>query len=197
MSRGGHILEAAAGPVAEQGVAGISMRRVATAARVSLAQVQYYFHSRAELVAAVFDHAGDEFVAALGGLLDGEPSPDRFRAIVWEWVPLDTTRERRARIWLAYAAVAAVDEQLAPDNARLDAQLRDWFTQQLHALDQAGLVAEQINPTAASAQLLALLDGVTVHALTLPMAEREPLAQTVLGDWLDRLVPTYGNRGAD
>lgn len=188
-SRGAHILDAAAELVAEQGVSGLSMRRVATAAEISLAQVQYYFRTKADLVGAVFDRAGEQFLTTLAPTLAGEPSLHRLRSIVWQWLPLDVARERRARIWLAYAAVAVTDTKLAEASAGLDAQLRDWFTEQLNALHRVGLLDAGVDPITAAGQLLALVDGVTVHSLILPMPDRGALADRCLGDWLNQLVP--------
>lgn len=164
------------------------MRSVAARAGASVAQVQYYFHSRAELISAAFDHASTEFLATLQTVRSGELSLQRLRDIVWLWLPLDLDREKRARVWLAYAATAATDENLAAASARLDADLRDWFTDQLEALQRTGLIRPGGNPRDTAARLLAMVDGVTVHCLVLPVEARPALAERVIGMWLDQLA---------
>lgn len=63
--RGSHLLDAALGLLAEEGLTALTMRSVAARAGVSSAQVQYSFRTKAELVAAAFDHAGEQFLASL------------------------------------------------------------------------------------------------------------------------------------
>jgi len=51
------ILQAAADLFAEDGYKATSVRRICEAARVNVAMVNYYFHSKEELHLAAFDHA--------------------------------------------------------------------------------------------------------------------------------------------
>lgn len=193
-TRGAHLLDAVLAVVAEEGLTGLSMRAVAARAGVSLAQVQYYFHSRAELVSAAFDHAGGQFLTGLVALPPGALSLRRLREIVWLWLPLDPQREARARVWVAYTAAAATDRQLAAAAGRLDVELRDWFTRHLAELERAGQIRPGLPLDTTAAQLLALVDGLVVHALLLPGDQRENLAARVLGTWLDRLAPATDPR---
>lgn len=186
--RGSHLLEAALAVLAEEGFGALTMRSVAMRAQVSLAQVQYYFRTKAELVAAAFEHAGNQFLADLHAAAAGEPSVARLRRIVWLWLPLDSEREKRARVWLAYAATAATQQNLADASAELDVDLRGWFAEQLETLQDKGQVHARLDTAGAAAQLLALIDGVTVHCLVLPIEDRPALADRVLGAWIDDLT---------
>lgn len=185
--RGAHLLNAALAILADEGLAALSMRSVAATARVSLAQVQYYFRTKAELVDAAFEHASGEFLDTLH-TVDDEPSVERLRSVIWLWLPLDDDRTKRARIWLAYAAAAATDRGRAAAAARLDADLREWFGQQLAALRHHGQVHADVDPDTAAAQLLALIDGLTVHLLMLPADARQGLAEQAVGGWLAGLI---------
>lgn len=143
--------------LAEQGVGALSVRSVAAAAGVSPAQVQYYYRTKSELVHAGFDHAGEQFLADVVAA-----QPTTLMDFVQQWLPLDDRRERRARVWLAYAAISAIDAEMAATSAKLDQELRRWFTDQ-------GLSDQ------AASQLFALIDGVTIQCLTLPRSERRSL----------------------
>lgn len=155
--------------LAEQGIAALSVRSVASAAGVSPAQVQYYFRTKSELVRAGFDHAGQQFEADLE-----RAAPTTLLELVEQWLPLDARRERRARVWLAYAAASVADSDLAAESAKLDEELRQRF------------VALGLNEQRA-AQLFALVDGVTLQSLVLPMAERRALADRSIVPWLTAL----------
>ncbi len=152
--------------LAEQGVGGLSVRSVAAAAGVSPAQVQYYYRTKSDLVRAGFDHAGAQFLADVEAA-----QPTTLMDLVQQWLPLDDRRERRARVWLAYAAISAVDVELAATSARLDQELRRWF------IDQ-NLIDHE------ASQLFALIDGVTVQCLMLPQAERLSLVERTIVPFL-------------
>ena len=156
------ILDGVVNVLADRGSHALSIRSVAAEAGVSPAQVQYYYRTRAELVRAGFDHAGEQFLADIAAA-----RPSTLMDVVEQWLPLDSRREHRARVWLAYAAMSSVDEHLAAESARLDGELRQWFMQQ-------GISEE------AAAHLFALIDGVTVQCLMVPMAERRFLVDRAL-----------------
>ena len=141
--------------LAERGLGALSIRNVAAAAGASAAQVQYHYRTKQELVQAGFDYAGDQFVADIA-----EARPTTLFDLVSQWLPLDERRERRARVWLAYAAISVNEPELAAASAELDAQLRVWFS------------ARGLSPEVA-AQLFAMIDGATVQCLMMPLEQRQ------------------------
>ncbi|NKT14655.1 TetR family transcriptional regulator [Rhodococcus hoagii] len=155
--------------LAEQGVGALSVRSVAAAAGVSPAQVQYYYRTKSELVRAGFDYAAEQFLADVVAA-----QPRTLMDFVQQWLPLDDRRERRARVWLAYAAISAADAELAVASAQLDQELRRWFIDQ-NLSDHA------------AAQLFALIDGVTVQCLMLPQSERRSLVERTIVPFLSGL----------
>lgn len=186
--RGEHVLEATVRVIAEHGVAGLSMRRVAADSEVSLAQVQYYFRTKDDLIAAAFGFVGDEFLAALQTALPADTSWRRLHAAIWLWLPLDTERERAARVWFAFTTAAAVSPRLAALSADLDGQLRSWFTQELENLQTAGQLAASVAVRPAAAQILALIDGATLQGLTMPVEARHDHFADTIDHYLDALV---------
>lgn len=178
--RGGHILDAAIRLIATDGLAAVSIRAVAAEAGVSLAQVQYYFHSKDQLVTAAFEQAEEEFLAQVTLVLDRPRSRRRLRAAIDLWLPLDEPRERRVKVWLAFVGAAAAHAALAERARQTDAQLRDWYSTELAALGVA-------DPDAAAAQLLALVDGVALHCLALPGRSRPALVRRTIDAWVDQM----------
>ncbi|OAP20272.1 HTH-type transcriptional regulator BetI [Amycolatopsis sp. M39] len=169
VKRGAHVLDAVLTVLAEQGIGSLSVRTVAAAAGVSPAQVQYYYRTKNDLVRAGFEYAGEQFLAEIEAA-----RPKSIAGFVELWLPLDEPRARRARVWLAYAAAAVVDPVLRKENANLDRELRQWCV-------GAGL-SEDV-----AAQVLAMIDGVTLQCLSLPMAERRALADRTVGTFLAAL----------
>lgn len=169
MKRATHVLDAVLNVLAEQGIGALSVRTVAAAAGVSPAQVQYYYRTKSDLVRAGFEYAGEQFLAEIEAA-----QPESIADFVELWLPLDEPRARRARVWLAYAAAAVVDPVLQKENASLDRELRQWYV-------NAGL-SEDV-----AAQVFAMIDGVTLQCLSLPMADRRALADRTVGAFLAAL----------
>lgn len=169
MKRASHVLDAVLEVLAEQGIGALSVRTVAAVAGVSPAQVQYYYRTKNDLVRAGFEYAGEQFLAEIEAA-----QPKSIAGYVELWLPLDEPRSRRARVWLAYAAAAVVDPVLREENAKLDRELRQWYV-------DAGL-SEDV-----AAQVFAMIDGVTLQCLSLPLADRQALADRTAGAFLAAL----------
>ena len=159
--------------LAEQGVGALSVRSVAIAAGISPAQVQYYYRTKNELVHAGFNYAEEQFLADVAAV-----QPATLMSIIEQWLPMDDRRERRARVWIAYAAISAVDVNLAITSAKFDEELRRWFVKQ-------GLSSN------AAAQLFALIDGVTVQCLMLPQSERQALVERTVQPFVSELLASH------
>ncbi len=183
--RGAHVLDAAVRLIARDGLAGLSIRAVATEAGVSLAQVQYYFRTKDGLVAAAFEHASDQFLTRLATVLERPRSRRRLRAAIALWLPLDEERERWVKVWLAFIGVAATRPELAEAARRTDQEVITWLTEELAAL---GIP----DPPTKAAQLLALIDGTALRALTLPPPTRPTFTRTTVTRYLDALTNATG-----
>lgn len=185
--RGAHILDAAVRLIAADGLAAVSIRAVATEAEVSLAQVQYYFRTKDDLVAAAFEHAGEQFLARLAAILERPRSARRLRAAIDLWLPLDEERERWVKVWLAFVGAAATRPELAEAARRTDEEVTAWLADELSALGVA-------RPKTAAPQLLAMIDGVALRCLTLPPNTRAAFTRTTLTRHLDYLTRAVDRR---
>jgi AcrR family transcriptional regulator len=197
MARGDHLLEALVGVVAGGGIAAISVRSVAAAAGVSVAQVQYYFRTKEELVTAAYQHVADRLLDRVRALDLSGPPRDALRRILHVWLPLDETRTRDAKVWLTFAAVAPVSAALGPLSAEMDAGLKRWLADFLRAAQQSGDLDPALDPAVEAALVLAVQDGLVVQALVLPEQDRAALVVTGLDTYLDRLFDRAGTHGRE
>lgn len=179
--RGAHILDAAVRLIAADGLAAVSIRAVATEAAVSLAQVQYYFRTKDDLVAAAFEHASEQFLARLTAILHKPRSARRLRTAIDLWLPLDEERERWVKVWLAFVGAAATRPELAEAARRTDEEVTAWLADELAALGVD-------HPKTAAPQLLAMIDGVALRCLTLPSGARAAFTRTTLTRHLNSLT---------
>lgn len=194
--RGAHLLDAAVTVIAERGFGSLSIRNVAAKSGVSPAQVQYYFHSKDELVDAAFSYVGEKFLARFHSLESEEPSWHRLRQAIWMWLPLDTERENTARVWLAFSTAAATNRRLGAASARLDNELRSWFADELENLSRSERFRAGVDSGRAATQLLALIDGVTLQSLVLPARKRRQLAEETIDTFLHDLTDTGDRRSS-
>lgn len=190
MGRGEHLLEALVDVVAAGGIAAVSVRSVAAAAGVSVAQVQYYFRTKEDLVTAAYRHVADRLRDRVRALDLSGPPRDALRRVLHVWLPLDEARTRDAKVWLTFAAVAPVSATLGPLSAEMDGDLKRWLAEFLRAAQKAGRLDPALDPDVEAALVLAVQDGLVVQALVLPEPERAALVVRSLDTYLDRLFAT-------
>ncbi len=166
------------------------MRTVAAAAGISLAQVQYYFHSKDELVAAAFQHISELFDLKLATVDLTAPPRRVLRQALELWLPLDDSRARDARIWLAFTAAAATSPTLREIAATTDSEQRTALARALDAAAAAGELPEVTDTETEAAVLLAVVDGLTVQALAMPAELRPTFLARSLDAHLNRLFGT-------
>ncbi|NEA33121.1 TetR/AcrR family transcriptional regulator [Streptomyces sp. SID13031] len=188
--RGAHVLRAVVDVIAERGLEAATMRNVAAAAGISLAQVQYYFRSKDELVAAAFQHVTELFDLKLATVDLSGPPRRVLREALELWLPIDESRARDARVWLAFSAAAATSPTLKEIAAATDNELRGALARLLDAAAAEGDLPEVTDTETEAALLLAVLDGLVVQSLAMPAELRPPFLVDSLDAHLGRLFTT-------
>jgi AcrR family transcriptional regulator len=185
--RGAHLLDALVEIVADRGLDAVSIRTVASAAGVSVAQVQYYFRSKDQLLAAAFEHVSEGFERRARDVdTTGRPR-DVLRRLLHLWLPLDEKRSRDARVWTAFTAAAATSAVLRPINAAVDRDLRAWIAGFLRSAQEAGDLSDSVDADVEASVLLAVVDGLVLQALVATDTERTALVVDGVDAHLSRL----------
>ncbi|MFC4565552.1 TetR/AcrR family transcriptional regulator [Nocardiopsis mangrovi] len=166
---------------ASQGLEAVSLRHVAAEAGVSTGMVQHYFRTKDEMMAFALDVVMDgiqERMAAAGGggtgggARRGAPSArDDVRALLVQLLPLDEQRSREGHVALAFLAYAATKPALAEGLRTSAARMRAHLADRIRAGGVGGA-----DPARAAAALLALVDGLGVHALSGQLPADDALA---------------------
>lgn len=149
----------------EEGLDAVSMRSVAAAAGVSLGQVQHYFASKDDLLLAAVDLIGAQF-GRRWAAASPEPTPRALiRTYLRQLLPLDEERRVEAHVGSAFLA-------RAPHSPRIAEMLRGGFTWATDLLvgwledaQRAGQVDAGRDPRREARTLVALVDGLAIHAL--------------------------------
>jgi TetR/AcrR family transcriptional regulator, transcriptional repressor of bet genes len=169
-----------------EGYEGISIRRVAAAAGVSIGAVQHHFPTKDALLAAAMERVSRQFEARLDRrIAPGAGPAEVLRAVAEELVSTGEERRPASVIWIVRLARAAVHEPTAEVHRRQWQQVEDLLAHLIAAARPD--LAEQAARDEATV-LLALLDGlagaVAVEPGRLP-AER---AEALVARHLDALV---------
>ncbi|WP_221585984.1 TetR/AcrR family transcriptional regulator [Microbacterium sp. G2-8] len=154
-----HAMRAVLAVVADEGMEGLSVRRVGARAGLSIGAVQHHFPTKAAMVAAVMDIV----VAAAEEQLDAareEASPrDGLGIAIDARVPASSV-DVLTRVWMAFAAHAAVDDATNDAFVSFTSRQRTVLAELLVA---AG--APEGSARESATELLALCDGLALQVV--------------------------------
>ncbi|WP_280256680.1 TetR/AcrR family transcriptional regulator [Nocardia wallacei] len=165
------LLDRLAEVIAEDGIEGVSIRTLAARANVSIGTVQYYFSTKNDLLLRVWEHVRDEAANRFldSGVADLAPE-ERLHRLTDLLIAPDSD-DTLARVWLALAARAAHDPEIAALHRGQWQRTEDIIARALTAVNPA----RSSDAADAAAELLGLLDGLTIAVLTEP--DRMPPAR--------------------
>jgi TetR/AcrR family transcriptional repressor of bet genes len=168
------------------GYEGISIRRVATAAGVSIGAVQHHFPTKDALLAAAMDRVSRQFQERLERrLAPGAGPAEVLRAVAGELLSTGQERRPASVIWLVRMARAAVHEPTAEVHRREWQHVEDLLAHLIAAVRPD--LAEQAARDEATV-LLALLDGLAGAVAVEPDRLPGERAEALLARHLDALV---------
>jgi AcrR family transcriptional regulator len=159
------IAEAAWRVIERDGPEAASMRGIAREAGYTTGVITHYFADKRELMAFAFGLMVNRSAARM--VESGEKSG--VAGALTEILPLDRERRRETTVWLALMGASLTDPELA-------AELRQRYRQAREAMlpifENTFAEATGEEPEDVADELLAVVDGITVDALTDP--ERYP-----------------------
>jgi AcrR family transcriptional regulator len=161
------ILDATVAVIAERGAANTRLADVARAIGRSTGTLQHYFGSRDELLAAAFRRLNDTGAeAARGAAAELDDPWARLQSVldaVLGGGPGDWTAEWQ--VWLEFWAACARDPELRALTGDVYATWRTLIGEAIAEGRRTGAFTPIAPPAEIAAALLALLDGLAVHAL--------------------------------
>lgn len=167
------LAEVLVGIVADRGLEAVSVREVAGAAGLSIGAVQHHFSTKSEMLTFAFAYAVERTRSRIGRLERTGDRPADISRVLEELLPLDDERRTDATINLAFSSRAAWAPELQAIQADLLAEIRAEISEVLGTPSDGG-----------AALLLALVDGLALHALSAPGT----LAPTVMRALLEDAV---------
>jgi len=180
------LLDAVVDLLVAGGYEGISIRRVAAAAGVSIGAVQHHFATKDALLAAAMERVGDQFRARLARRLPPEVGPvAALREVADELLSAGEERRDATVVWIVRLARAAVHEPTAAAHRGDWQQVEDLLASLLSAA-RPDLGAQAVRDEATA--LLALLDGLATALAVEPARLAPARAEALRARHLDRLL---------
>lgn len=174
--------------LATHGFEGVSVRRVAALAGVSIGAVQHHFPTKDAMLGAAMDLVAARFQQHLSeAITDDMTAEAKLEALALSLLGVD---DRDVTVtWLLRLARAAVDEATA-ERHRADWQaVADLLTRQIAA------AAPDVDAPVAAAELLALLDGLACSVAVEPARVPAELAKSIAIAHVQRLLDGRAGRG--
>ncbi|MEU8299479.1 TetR/AcrR family transcriptional regulator [Micromonospora sp. NPDC048909] len=148
-----------------RGLQAASMREVAAEAGVSLRLVQYYFHSKDELLLGALAYLGEQLSARVRDRIRAIGTPPTPRSVIYGTLtailPTDEESRRLTRTYAAYYTLVLAEPELAARHGTTypDA-LERFLAGHLRTAQEDGQVDPGLDPETVVAGLLALTNGL-------------------------------------
>lgn len=155
---------------ADQGLEAVSLRHVAAEAGVTAGMVQHYFPTKEAMMDFAMTSASTRYEArmaeAVAQLGDDPSARELVGAMLTALLPLDESGRADGRVALAFLSYAATKRAATAGLGENNAELRRFVTEQIHTAQAAGQARDAIDPEHAATGLLAMAEGLAVHALS-------------------------------
>lgn len=153
--------------IARDGIKAVTQRAVARAAGWSTGVLNHYFASHHDLLVGALRRAaeiqGRTFKQLRG---DSSLTPmQRLHRLVESVLPLDARRVAMTRIFLVFSAEAVSSPEAREEVADYLHNWRRVVQRVIAEAQEAGELASSLDPAALAAELVALSDGLAMHAI--------------------------------
>ena len=177
------IVEASWEVIAGEGLDGLTLRKIAAAAGCTTGRLTHYFADREELVLAALRAVYDAAAARMAEARDaGGPPRQNLLRMLEEALPLDETRLREWKIWIAFWAAAAADGTLAKEN---DTRHNEWRASIRPLIRD---IAPSADATREAEHLVGLVNGLGLEAAISPTRQNRARARETLARHLESLI---------
>ena len=184
--RNDEIAAAAFRVLARDGVAALSVRRVADEARIATASLRRAFPTQDELRRFCFERLQQNVTARLLAVT----GQGRERAMRWmrELLPLDDSRRTELLVQLQLSRLALTDDGLQGHARELHDGVHRVCAAVISELGETGGLGADIDPVLETERLHALLDGLALHLIWTSSTEPAVDVDRVLDRHLDSLA---------
>lgn len=181
------IADAALELIAESGIGAVTFRSLATTSGWSPGVLGHYFKDRHDILTAAITRAADLSAVqqkAISGTMNGRQA---LEALLEETLPIDNRRLALTRVFVFFYAEAAVDSKT---KEMIDIYLNRWRKLTARSVVDAQTLGDldaSLDPTATAMDLVAYVDGLSVHALFNEEVLRRIQSSSPVRAWVNHL----------
>jgi TetR/AcrR family transcriptional repressor of bet genes len=182
------LIEATRRCLAELGVAGTSVREIASRAKVSPGLVSHHFKGKEDLIARTYEAIAEELNGILQDAMEeaGESAHAQLKAFVRTSIYPPILDAELLAVWISFWNLVRVDERIAAIHRRTYADYRAGITRLIEEMAEERGIA--VRAERAALGLSALLDGLWIEWCLDPSAFSAAEARRIAEDWLDALA---------
>jgi AcrR family transcriptional regulator len=148
-----------------EGLEAVTVRRVAEEAGCSTGAVVHYFADKEDLLLFAFGTVADRMRMRLAAAAEHTTDPlELARAWLVEALPIGKEQQAEVRVWFAFLGLALTRPEFARVQRLTYRAWRGRVTDLLQEAQGRGDIREDVNPSAAAAALVALVDGLSIQA---------------------------------
>ena len=173
--------------VAERGLEATTLRDVAVAAGVSVGLVQRYFRTRAELLRFGIEVIYERAESRIQHVVIAPPVRKVIAEVVKTMLPLDDARGHEFRVLLAFWQTSLHDPEMAATHREATHRLIDGLADAFAGAQRTGELPEDLDPGMEARLLMALVDGLALHATVTQDVFDESTVGAALDAYLERL----------
>lgn len=169
----------------ELGVEGTTMRAIADRAGCTTGRLSHYFANRDDILLAALRHAHLQAAQRMVTVLEGNTGRTALRAVLLEALPLDDERRREWKVWITFWSEAIATEALRQEHHM---RYREWRTLVASLVTAVAPDRSRSEHTRITDMLVALVDGLGVHALMAPERKADQQTRRTIDTALDHLL---------
>jgi len=162
------LAEAAWSLIRKEGVAAVSVRKIAAQAGVSPGSVRHYFNTQAELLDFAMNLVSRRVYERISARRFSGGTLEVASQIIQELLPMDDERRTEAEVWLAFVSQTGGDSTNRQRRDRIYDEMHDLFYRVIQGLSQQGIFQKTLNIELEARRLQALVDGLALHHLITP-----------------------------
>ncbi len=174
--------------IRREGLEGVSVRRVAEEAGMSLGSLRHYFDSQSALLAFSMRLVAERIKKRIQSLPQDGDLRENIEALIGQIVPLDDERLAESQIWIAFSTFALTEPGLRPLSREIHDALRDMFRNIFESLVEAQRLKPGLDTELEAKRFHALVDGLLLHGVIAPEALRAEEIAGIIARHLDSLL---------
>lgn len=180
------LVEASWAVIAEEGLEGLTMRKVAEAANCTTGRITHYFVDREALILASLQTSNLATSKRVSDIITSDLKVyDKLLAMAEQTLPLDEERRIEVKVWLAFWSAATVNETLAKEN---DARMDEWFVALLPLVEE---LTPKIDAAHETNLLIGLINGLGIQVAVNPSQKNLTMARDTVKQHLRKLIQDH------